>query len=504
MPFLPLPVSATRLGGPAFRITAETVIIAPAGSAEGETGARFLSELIGRSAGPVPPPVVRPGQSPRPGAIELILERVDGVGDEGYVLDAAPERVTLRANTPAGLFHGCQALRQALPPWIEYRSLPPDGSREVSLPALRVRDYPRFAWRGAMLDVARHYFPVADIKRFVDLMALHRLNRLHLHLSDDQGWRIEIRSRPELTAVGAATATGGGPGGFYTQAEYAEIASYAAERFITVVPEIDLPGHVNAAQASIPSLNCDETPRPPYHGMEAGFSALCLGRPAVDAFVEDVVREVAAITPGPWFHVGGDEARSLSPDKYRQFMGQLQATVQKHGKRMIGWDEIAPAALDATTIVQHWRPEASPSQAVARGSRVIVSIANRTYLDMKYDATTPIGRSWAGIIDVRRAFEWDPATAVAGVPASAILGVEAPLWTETTATFRDVEFMAFPRLAAIAELAWSPAGGRDWGGFRERLGAQAPRWTALGVNFFRDPGVPWQPTPGCQAVAAGR
>jgi hexosaminidase len=322
-------------------------------------------------------------------------------------------------------------------------------------------------------------------------MALYKLNRLHLHLADDQGWRIEIKSWPNLTVHGGSTEVGGGAGGFYTQEQYGDLVRYAADRFITIVPEIDMPGHTNAALASYAELNCDGVARPLYTGIQVGFSALCVDKDVTYKFIDDVVREIAAMTPGPWFHAGGDEVKTLSPEQYLAFIGRVQAIVQAHGKQMIGWDEIAPAALRPGSIVQHWRPKTTPAEAVAKGAKVIMSVANKAYLDMKYDSTTAIGLTWAGLIDVRDAYDWDPGVMAEGVPESAVLGVEAPLWSETIANIRDVEFLAFPRLLGIAEVGWSPAA-RDWDSFKVRLGAHGPRLTALGVNFHRSPTVPWE------------
>ena len=240
-----------------------------------------------------------------------------------------------------------------------------------------------------MLDVARHFFGVDDVKRYMDLMALYKLNRLHLHLSDDQGWRIEIKSWPNLAIEGGKSEVGGGPGGYYTQQDYTALVDYGRERHITIVPEIDMPGHTNAALASYPDLNCDGIARQRYTGIEVGFSSLCVDKDITYKFIDDVVREIAALTPGAYFHIGGDEVKTLTAAQYVAFVERVQAIVQAHGKETIGWDEIAPAHLLPTTIVQHWRPDGAPSQAVAKGARVVMSVANRAYLDMQYDAGEP-------------------------------------------------------------------------------------------------------------------
>jgi hexosaminidase len=258
------------------------------------------------------------------------------------------------------------------------------------------------------------------------------------------------------------------------------------------VPEIDMPGHTNAALASYAELNCDGVARPLYTGTEVGFSAFCVEKDVTYKFIDDVVRELASMTPGPYFHIGGDEVKTLKPDQYAAFVERVQSIVQSHGKQMIGWDEIAPTKLLPTSIVQHWRPKTTPAEAVAKGAKVILSIADRAYLDMKYDASTPIGLMWAATIDVKSSYDWDPAEAASGVGEEALLGVEAPIWSETVANIRDLEFLAFPRLAAIAEVGWSRQDDRTWSDFRVRLGNQGPRWTALGINFYRAPEIPWR------------
>jgi hexosaminidase len=471
------------------------IIVAP-GDAEATRIGRYLAALIGTSADTIAPRVVEASalasvsSGPAPaGSISLVIDATRAaLGPEGYELIVTPERVTITAPRPAGLFYGTQTLRQLLPAAIEHEAARP---RPVKVPAVRVVDQPRFAWRGAMLDVSRHFLDVGSVKRYIDLIALHKLNRLHLHLSDDQGWRIEIRSWPKLTERGGSTQVGGGAGGFYTQEEYADLVRYAEERYVTVVPEIDMPGHTNAALASYPELNCDGVARPLYTGIRVGFSALCAGKELTYTFIDDVVREIAALTPGEYFHMGGDEVEKLTGEEYRRFIQRAEGIVRSHGKRVIGWGEIAQAELDPSTIVQHWRRDSS-HVAARRGSKVILSPASRVYLDMQYDSTTVPGLRWAGYSDVRKAYDWEPATLLAGVPESAILGVEAPLWSETLVTIRDFEFMAFPRLAGVAEMGWSPAAARNWEEYRRRLGAQAPRWAALGLNFHRAPEVPWR------------
>jgi hexosaminidase len=485
---LPAPASVETNEG-AFTVDSGVVIAAPAVLASRQL-ADVLSQVIVRATG-LRPAIVASNAVPAAGAIVLEMTEPNAAGDEeAYDLTIAPERVTLRAATPAGLFYAAQTLRQLLPPAGEYQAVHFKEPRPALLPAARIADRPRFAWRGAMLDVARHFFLVDEVKRYIDLLALFKINRLHLHLSDDQGWRIEITSWPELARRGGMTQVGGGPGGYYTQQQYADLTAYAAERFITVVPEIDLPGHTNAAISAYGELNSTGEPAMPYTGIEVGFIALNVDSDTTDRFVDDVVRELAAITPGPYIHIGGDEVETLTPEQYQSFIARAQEIVSAQGKQVIGWDEIASAPLLPSTIVQYWRPHA-PQQEVARAQQLILSPADRVYLDMKYGDETALGLNWAGNVSVRRAYDWDPSALIADAAESAVLGVEAPLWTETIATMRDAEFMAFPRLAAVADLAWSPASRHGWEAFTTRLAAQAPRWTALGVNFCRAPEIEW-------------
>ena len=397
---------------------------------------------------------------------------------EGYEIVVSPNSAVITAGTSAGIFYGVQTLRQMLPVSVEH---PAAVGRRLWLPLGRVQDAPRFAWRGMMLDVSRHFLPPAAVKRFVDLASLYKINRLHLHLSDDQGWRIEIKTRPSLTAVGGSTQVGGGPGGFYTQDEYRDIVAYAASRYITIVPEIDMPGHTNAALASIPELNCDGVAPPLYTGIRVGFSTVCADSARIYPILTDIVREISALTPGPYFHIGGDEVEKLTHDQYLRFIERMQGIVTAQGKRMIGWGEIAPARLSPTTIVQHWKRDSSFVHAL-RGGKVIASPASRVYLDMKYDSTTILGLAWAGLNGLRTSYDWDPGTFIAGVSDTSVIGVEAPLWSETVIRAEDYESMAFPRVIALAEVGWTAQALKSWSGFRKRIAIHERRLDALGVH----------------------
>ncbi len=481
---IPQPASVIPATG-FFELTSATSITIEAADPDVSAIGRTLAALLRPATGFE----LQVSTAASTGGIHLQISDADpSLGDEGYRLTVTPEQVTLSAPRPAGLFFGAQTLRQLLPPSIESAGAQPGPWR---IPAIDIRDTPRFAWRGAMLDVARHFFSVPDIERFIDRIALYKMNRLHLHLTDDQGWRIAIHAWPQLTALGASTAVGGDPGGFLTQAEYAEIVAYAQARYIVVVPEIDMPGHTNAALASIPELNCTGVAPPVYTGIEVGFSSLCIGPEATYRFIDDVLGELAALTPGDYLHIGGDEAHSTPDADYRAFIARVQAIVEAHGKRMIGWEEIARADLHAQSIAQHWFSDLA-ARAAAQGSQVILSPASRAYLDMQYAPDTPLGLHWAGYVEVQDAYDWDPAAQVPGVGEEEILGVEAPLWTETIRSLADIDRMAFPRLAAIAELGWSPRHTHAWLDFRERLAAHGSRWDLMGIAFTRSPQIDWE------------
>ena len=484
---IPMPVYAIATGA-TFSLTATANIYVEPGTAEMTGIGQYLADKLKPSTG-YGLQVLTAAGAPQNGNIYLTTVGGDpALGEEGYELTITQAVVNLVAYQPAGLFRGIQTIRQLLPPSIESSTVQP-GSWEIATGT--IRDYPRFAWRGVMLDVARHFFRVDEVKRYIDLIATYKMNRFHMHLSDDQGWRIMINSWPNLVTYGGSTEVGGGPGGYYTQAEYADIVAYAQSRYILVIPEIDMPGHTHAALASYAELNCNTVAPSVYTGTEVGFSSLCIDKEITFTFVDDVIREIAALTPSPYFHIGGDEAAATNTADYVHFIERVQTIVQAHGKQVVGWEEIAQTNLLTTSVVQHWNSDLAQT-AAQQDAKVIMSPASRAYLDMKYDAATPLGLDWAGFTDVQDAYTWDPATQVAGVSESDILGVEAPLWSETLQTIADIEFMAFPRLPGYAEIGWSPATGRSWNEYSTRLATHGPRLTAMGVNFYLSPEIPWQ------------
>jgi hexosaminidase len=495
---IPAPTSVDLSPNARFTLGQGAAIVVDGGSAEaagvGESLARMLRPATGFAL-----PVTTAGGPAPAGAIALRLDAGRAqLGDEGYELRVSADSVHVVAAAPAGLFHGIQTLRQLLPFAVEaeYGA----GRREWTVPTGVVVDRPRFAWRGAMLDVARHFFTVKEVKQVVDILALYKLNTLHLHLGDDQGWRIQIDSWPRLAEVGGSTQVGGGPGGYYTKADYAEIVRYARERFVTIVPEIDMPAHTNAAIAAYPELGCSRpvpTPSPNapspalYTGTRVGWSAFCHDKDTVYKFVDDVVRELAEMTPGPYIHLGGDEVEVLTHEQYAAFVERVQDIVERRGKRYVGWEEITRARLHPTSISQQWRSD-SGAAAVRQGVKILLSPAPKTYLDMKYTQLTEIGLNWAGLVEVRTAYDWEPATYAKGATERDIVGVEAPLWTETVENITAAQYLIMPRLPALAEVGWSDPARKDWEAFRTRLAAHAPRWRVLGINYYPSPQVEWR------------
>ncbi|MFK7925624.1 MAG: family 20 glycosylhydrolase, partial [Bacteroidia bacterium] len=281
---------------------------------------------------------------------------------------------------------------------------------------------------------------------------------------------------------------------FYTQEQYTDIVNYAMARQITIVPEIDMPGHTNAALVAYPELNCNpKDPNPKTHiGIEVGFSTLCTDKEIVYRFADDVIRELAALTPGPYFHVGGDETHATAIEDYIPFVERIQGIVHNHNKIMLGWDEVVNAKLAKTSVSQFWASEENAKKGIDQNTQIIMSPAKRAYLDMQYDSTTQYGLHWAAYIEVDDSYQWEPTEYAEGLSRENILGIESALWSETVSNISEVEFMAFPRLPGIAEIAWSPAEITDWETYKVRLGKQKTRFEAMGINYYKSARVPWQ------------
>ena len=445
--------------------------------------------------------------------IQLVLSDVgDALGKEGYSLAVQPEAVIVRASQPAGLFYAIQTLRQLLPPELET-----DQISEVNwlIPAVDIEDEPRFRWRSIQLDVGRHMFPVDFIKRFLDLMALHKFNIFHWHLTEDQGWRIEIKKYPRLTEVGANRAATPIPsnrdtldgvpyGGYYTQAQVKEVVAYAAQQFITVVPEIELPGHAVAALASYPELGCTGGPYKVREYWGIAKDVFCAGNDKVFSFLEDVLTEVMDLFPSPIIHIGGDECpkdrweacpkcqarikvQGLADEHELQsyFIRRIEAFLNSHGRSIIGWDEILEGGLAPNASVMSWRGIEGGIQASKQGHDVVMTPTTNCYLDYYQSAEREkeppaIG----GFLPLEGVYAFNPIPDVlTPEEAQHILGVGGALWTEYIQTSQHLEYMAFPRASALAEVAWSSLDVRDYADFLQRLEGLKKRLKHLKVNF---------------------
>jgi hexosaminidase len=423
---------------------------------------------------------------------------------EGYELKITPREITVSATTGAGLFYGAVTLWELLPMGL--------GAGEV--PAQLIRDAPVFSWRGLMLDSARHLQSPAYIKSMIDWMAWHKLNVLQWHLTDDQGWRIEIRRYPRLTSVGAwrsppalGSSTPGAPaaesyGGYYTQREIRAIVAYAASRHVTIVPEIDMPGHAQAAIAAYPELGSTDGPPPPVSARWGVHTYLYNVEPRTFAFIENVLREVIELFPSRYIHVGGDEAvkdqwRASAPVQARmKFLGigdpealqgyfteRIGRFLAAHGRRLVGWDEILRPKLASDAVVMSWHGTSGAHAAAIAGNDTILAPWPTLYFDNRQSAlpSEPPGRT--RVISLQDVYRFDPHDAtLSETQQRHVLGVQANIWTEHISTEARVDWMALPRAAAVAELGWSPAARRQWPDFIERLAAFMPRYRALGPN----------------------
>jgi len=452
-----------------------------------------------------------------PGAdvILLTIDRVDtSLGDEGYKLKITPENVIITAAKGAGLFYGVQTLRQLLPSEIECSE--PVKNVKWTVPAVEIEDSPRFKWRGMHLDVGRHMFPVEFIKKFIDLMAMHKMDFFHWHLVEDQGWRIEIKKYPKLTEIGSTRRATPIPGdrkkldgipytGFYTQDQVREVVAYAAERFITVVPEIEMPGHTIAALAAYPELGCkgEGYEVRQFWGIED--DVYCAGNERVYEFLEDVLSEVMDLFPSEFIHIGGDEcpkvrwkecpkcqakikAEGLRDEDELQsyFIRRMEKFLISKGRRLIGWDEILEGGLSKSATVMAWRRGKDYGEIAAKlGNDVVMSPTRHCYFDYYQSENLENEPPAIGnLLTLEKVYAFEPvAESLTVEEARRILGGQGNIWTEYIPTIEQVEYMAFPRTCALAEVVWSPDGDRDYNSFVERLEVLLKRLDVTGVNY---------------------
>jgi hexosaminidase len=459
-------------------------------------------------------------------ASSAVKVRIDpaALPPEGYRLSVAKDGIGIVAGGEAGAFHARTTLRQLVPAEALATTGAggaATGTKTWAIPCVEIVDQPRFFWRGFMLDVGRHFFPVETVKRFIDELAFHKLNVFHWHLTEDQGWRIEIRRHPELTEIGAwrpdtmvgqLAENGVVPehfdgvrhGGFYTQQQVRDVVAYAAERHVTVVPEIEMPGHAQAALAAHPELSCTGGPFRVSGTWGIHREVFCAGNDAVFRLLEDVIDEVAPLFPGTFFHIGGDEcpkvrwkacpkcqakmrAEGLADEHALQswFVRRAEQMLTARGKRLIGWDEILEGGLAPDATVMSWRGIEGGVEAARQGHDVVMSPTTHCYLDFRQAedaAREPLTIN--AFLPLEKVYSYEPVPAeLTAAQAKHVLGVQGNLWTEYIATPEHAEYMAWPRACALAEAGWSPAGVRSWDDFRARLAAHLPRLDALGIRY---------------------
>ncbi len=507
VPIIPKPVSATVTEG-TFTLAQDTVILTDRATRQvGEMLARLLAPATGWTL-----PVQR--GKPKDNSVALAIDPgLARLGEEGYTLEVRPKRIIIRAPKPAGVFYGTQSFRQLLPPAIFASSVQKGVSWDV--PCLKVEDHPRFVWRGALVDVGRHFMPKERLLKFIDLIAMQKINTLQLHLTDDQGWRIEIKKYPKLTEIGSKrkqTRLGherqskefdGKPhGGFFTQQDIREIVAYARERFVNVVPEIEMPGHATAAIAAYPELGSTgkQLEVGTYWGV---YKSIFNPSERTILFLQDVLGEVIELFPGRFIHVGGDEAPKdewkASPqvqarikelglkdeaEMQSYFIRRMDQFLTSRGRRLIGWDEILEGGLAPGATVMSWRGTEGGIAAAKAGHDVVMTPTDYLYLDYYQSKDPQEPLAIGGFVPLEKVYAYEPVPAeLTPEQGKRVLGAQGNLWTEYIRTTQHLEYMAFPRLAAVAEMTWTPKQSKDLASFKERLKAQEERWRALGVNF---------------------
>ena len=503
---IPLPQEVTLTQKGAFVLTGATPIVYPEGDEQLKNDAQFLSDYIAD----VTALRLTTTSAKVKNAITLRLNK-KVQSKEGYVITVDKKGVVIEGATAAGVFYGVQTLR---------KSIPVDKSlTEVTLPAVMLKDAPRFGYRGVMLDCARHYFPVKFVKQFIDLIAMHNMNVFHWHLTDDQGWRIEVKKYPDLAKIGSVrekTVLGHNSdvfddtpyGGYYTQEEAREIVKYAADRFITVIPEIDMPGHMIAALAAYPDMGCTGGPYKvsPIWGIMP--DVLCLGNEKTYQFCEDVLSEMMDIFPSEYIHLGGDETpnvrwkecpkckalmakENLTPGKLQgYFTNRIEKFVNSKGRRLIGWDEILDGDINQSATIMSWRGTAPGARGAKMGHDVIMSPSSHVYFD--YYQTRQGESQWeeplliGGNLPIERTYSLEPVPEGADAEtASHIIGVQGNLWTEYIAGPSLAEYQVLPRMGALSEVQWRPQGQKDFENYKMRQTKMLKLYDAYGLVYAK-------------------
>ena len=502
---VPLPKSVVMAKGLPFNLTNATTIVYEGTNPEMKRNARFLSEYIQQASGIKT--TVLDKRDKKAAAIVLTIDpKVTGA--EAYRLSVNNKQVTIAASTPAGVFYGIQTLRKSLPVQTT--------GEAITLPAVTVADAPRFGYRGMMLDCARHFFPLSFVKKFIDILAMHNMNVFHWHLTEDQGWRLEIKSHPELTAKSSmrsgtvighnATVDDSIPhGGFYTQQEAREIVEYARQRHITVIPEIDMPGHMLAALAAYPELGCTGGPYEVGHRWGVYKDVLCLGKESTYKFVQDVIDEVVDIFPAKYFHIGGDESPTVMWEKcpkclqkakdentdikhlQQYFTNRVEKYLNGKGKSIIGWDEILEGKINQSATIMSWRGVEPGLKAAKQGHDVIMTPSSHVYFDhYQTKDTKHEPDAIGGCSPVEKVYSYEPLPDTLSAEAkNRIKGVQANLWTEYIPFTTQAEYMVLPRMAALAEVQWTPVAKKNFDDFSKRALRLSDLYDRYGYQYAR-------------------
>jgi hexosaminidase len=510
---IPAPVLLSEKPGK-FTFSAKSVIYVDGLNGTTMIPAKLLSDLVKNPSGWELK--ISEGKKARGGSVLMAIDTMIN-STEGYTLSVTKRKIIMKARTAAGLFYAVQTLRQLMPAEVENDSVVKEPS--ITVPCCVIEDQPRFSYRGMHLDVGRHFFPVSAVKKYIDMIAMQKMNTFHWHLTEDQGWRIEIKKYPKLTEVGAfrkETVVGhahskpeiydGKPyGGFYTQDEVKEIIAYAKSKFVTVIPEIEMPGHAMAALAAYPELSCTGGPFEVAKTWGVFDNVFCAGKEETFRFLEDVITEIAELFPSEYIHVGGDECpkakwttcklcqkrmklEGLKDEKELQsyFIKRIEKFINSKGKKLIGWDEILEGGIAPEATVMSWRGVAGGIEAAKQGHDVIMSPTTYVYLD--YYQTDPKDQPLAigGYLTLEKVYSFDPKfDELTPEQNRHILGLQGNVWTEYIGTPEYLEYMTYPRMLAISETGWTPSSKKDFEDFLARFGIMKKHLDRLGVNYFK-------------------
>ena len=496
---IPKPLSLVQNEG-SFKVTKSTKFYAS--TPEAKTIATFFASKIESSTGY---DLAISEEEVSSNAIALLIDNSLEVNDEGYTLDATDKLVSIKAKTAKGLFYGMQTLMQLLPAEIESTTVV--NGIAWTLPCVTIKDEPRFAYRGIMLDPCRHFIPVENIKKQLDVLALFKINQFHWHLTEDQGWRMEIKKYPKLTEIGSKRVDGEGTeySGFYTQEQIKEVVAYASERFINVIPEIELPGHALAAISAYPELSCKGDSLSPRIIWGVEEDVYCAGKEETFKFLEDVISEVVTLFPGEYFHIGGDECPKVRWEKcplcqkrmrenklknehelQSYFVQRIEKVLASHGKKMIGWDEILEGGLAPSATVMSWRGEDGGIAAASMDHDVIMTPgSNGMYLD-HYQGDSkiePVAIGGYTLLEKTYSYNPVPDTLVGLGKSNFVKGVQGNIWSEYMYTTDLMEYRIYPRILAVAEIGWTPLEGKDYKDFERRIDNALVRLDSHGINY---------------------